>query len=85
MPVEWFSDDVLPVAFRDVELFIAPIYDLSPGIGHLETVFGRTLSGARMENRENPGGFVTKCAGGDVEIPDIKRTRAVWDNPRKFQ
>jgi hypothetical protein len=94
-PVEWFSDDVLPVAyqavpkewvaFHDTEVFIAPIYDLRPGIGYLETVFGRNLSGSRIANLENPGGFVTKCAGTNSEIPDVERTLATWESPKQLQ
>jgi hypothetical protein len=90
-PVEWFIDEVLPVAyqavpkewvaFQDIEIFIAPIYDLKPGIGHLEMLFGRDLSGQRMATRENPGGFIMKYAGGNALTPDIDRT---LENPGGF-
>jgi hypothetical protein len=36
------------VAFQDIDVFIGPIYDLRPGIGHLEIVFGRGLNGGRI-------------------------------------
>jgi hypothetical protein len=79
-PMEWFSDDVLPiayqavpkywVAFQDIEVFIAPIDDL-------EALFGRDLSGERIDNTENPGGFVIKSAGANAPSPDMQRTLAV--------
>jgi hypothetical protein len=64
--VEWFRDGVLPVAyqavpkewiaFQDIEVLTTPIYDIKPGVGPLEMLFGRNLMGTRMENPENPGG-----------------------------
>jgi hypothetical protein len=46
---------------------------------------GRDLSGQRVAHPENPGRFVTKCAGGDVLIPNVERTLAVWANPKQIQ
>jgi hypothetical protein len=87
--VEWFGDNVFPVAyqavpkdwitFQEMEIFIAPIHDLRPGIGHLEIIFGKELSAARIPNPENPGSYVTKCAGRDEGCPNVEITLAIWD------
>jgi hypothetical protein len=94
-PVEWSREYVLPIAyqavpkewiaFQDIEAFIAPIQDLRPGIGHLEILFGRNLSGCRRRNPENRDGFVTVCADSNFPIPDIQRTLLEWKNPKQPQ
>jgi hypothetical protein len=94
-PAEWFSDDMLPIAYRavpkewiafqDIEAFIAPIYDFKDGSGHLDILFGRQVSGCRRPNPENPGGYVTTCAGPGVVIPNIPGSLMDWDNPMQLQ
>jgi hypothetical protein len=93
--VEWFSDDVLPVAcqarpkelvgFQGIDTFISQIYDLGPGAGHWETVFGRNLNGPRMANPENPRSSITKCSGANSEIQDFERTLEMWESLKQPQ
>jgi hypothetical protein len=51
------------IAFQDIETFIAPIYDLKDGTGHLDVLFGRQVGGCGRPNPENPGGCVTVGLG----------------------
>jgi hypothetical protein len=42
------------IACQRIQIFIAPIHDLAPGIGHIEIILGRELMGTRIPNPENP-------------------------------
>jgi hypothetical protein len=65
MPVEWFGDNAIQVAYQAVpnerityqgiEVSIAPPHDLRLGIGDIEVIFGGDLVGSRVPKPENPG------------------------------
>jgi hypothetical protein len=51
----------------------------------LDVLFGRQVGGFRRPNPDNPGGYVTSCAGPGFVIPNIQTSLFHWKNPRQLQ
>jgi hypothetical protein len=92
-PHAWAGDDKLPaahqsvpkewIAYPRVECFIAPAFASNEGISLAQMIFGSALVGQSQLNPENPGGYVTVVTVRDEEYPEVQRSLALWEAPRK--
>jgi hypothetical protein len=91
----WAEDDSTPSAYQPVpkewivcpgaEYFITPVAGANEGLRAAERIFGSAVVGERIRNPENPGGFITRAAWSETDIPLPVRTQAQWHRPREIQ
>jgi hypothetical protein len=92
---ERFDDNTLPVAYQVLpkewvslpgfETFIAPTYENNLGANIVSHICRATIEGTRAPNPENPDGFITTARIQGEPVPDVVRSLAIWEGPRKLQ
>jgi hypothetical protein len=50
-----------------------------------QRIFGNAIVGERIPNPENPGGFITRVAEREMDLPIPGRTKERWFRPREVQ
>jgi hypothetical protein len=95
LPQIWVEDDSTPAAYQSVpkewivypgvECFITPTEGVNGGLQAAERIFGNSVVGERIPNPENPGGFITRVARREMDLPIPVRTQERWHRPREVQ
>jgi hypothetical protein len=91
----WGEDDSTPAAYQPVpkewivypgvECFIAPAEGLNDDLNTAKRIFGNAVVGERISNLENPGGFITRVAESETDLPNPVRTQEQWLRPKEVQ
>jgi hypothetical protein len=91
----WVEDDSTPAAhqpvtkewivYPGVDCFITPVAGVNEGLAAAERIFGNGVVGERVQNPENPAGYITRVTDGNMDIPMVWLTQAQWHRPREVQ
>jgi hypothetical protein len=64
---------------------MAPTYEKNLGANIASHIFRATIEGTRVPNPENPDRFITTATIQGKPMPQVARSLAIWEGPRKLQ